>query len=136
MVGILIATHSLLSEALIESSRMIMGEQIEKCETMALTLGEDLEDFEEKFCRRLDALDEGDGVLVMVDLFAGTPANTAMRSMRERNFECISGVNLAMVLEALASRNYQSLKEVKEAALEAARQSIVDVGKIVKGETK
>lgn len=135
MIGVLIMTHSILGSALMESSKMILGEDIRKCFAHTLTLGEDIEEFEERFCELLDLLDDGDGVLVMTDLFAGTPANVAMRSMRERRFQCISGVNLGMVLEVLTVRDGQSLEEVKNAALQAAKDSVVDVSGRVRGGT-
>lgn len=134
MVGVLIVTHSPLAKALLESSQMIIGEDIKQCCAHTLILGQDMSDFEGKFNVYLDTLDDGDGVLVMVDLFAGTPANVAMRSMKDKNFECLSGVNLGMVVEALTSRNYLSLNDVKKAALEAGKLSIVDIReKIMEG---
>ena len=128
MIGVLIVTHSPLADALLESSKMIGGDDIENCKTLTLTLGEDLEAFSDRFVSLVDSLNDGDGVLVLADLFAGTPANIAMRNMKERNFECISGVNLGMLLEVLSARNFMSMEELKKTAIHSAQLSIVDIG--------
>lgn len=128
MIGILVVTHSPLANALIESSKMIAGEEINQCEALTLTLGEDLDVFNSNFLQAVDSVDSGDGVLVLVDLFAGTPANVAMRAMRNRKFECISGVNLGMLLEVLTSRTFMTMEDLKSAAKEAGKSTIVDIG--------
>lgn len=133
MIGILVATHSPLASSLIESCKMIMGDHILNCRSICLTLGEDLENYETEFVRHLDELDEGEGVLVLVDLFAGTPANIAMRGLKHRNYECVSGVNLGMLLEVLSSRTCQSLDILKKTAFDAGRETIVDISGKVKG---
>lgn len=128
MIGILVVTHSPLASALIESSKMIAGDEIKQCEALVLTLGEDLDDFSLRFQKAIEDVDSGEGVLVLVDLFAGTPANVAMRAMRNRRFECITGVNLGMLLEVLTSRTFMTMEELKKAAIEAGKSTIVDIG--------
>ena len=67
------------------------------------------------------------GVLVLADLFAGTPANVALRNLRQESYEVITGANLAMVIEAISNREDATLEEVKENAMQAARVSMVDI---------
>lgn len=136
MIGVFIITHSPLAKALIESSKMIAGDNLENCDWLTLNLGEDLDEFANKFQEKLDLLDLGEGVLVLVDLFSGTPANIAMRALRNRNFECVSGVNLGMLLEVLTSRSYMTLDELKEVAIQAGKDTVVDISGKLKGVRK
>ncbi len=128
MVGILVVSHEPLASALLESAKMIMGDTLPQCDAHTLILGQDLDAFESELLRKAAMLDGGEGVLVLADLFAGTPANTAMRAMRERTLALVSGVNLGMLIEALSCREGASIDEVRDAALEAAHASIVDIG--------
>ena len=136
MIGVLIVTHSPLAKALLESSKMIAGDILENCEWLTLNLGEDLDEFANEFQEKLNLLDSDEGVLVLVDLFSGTPANIAMRALRNNKFECVSGVNLGMLLEVLTSRYYMKLDELKEVAIQAGKDTIVDISGKLKGVRK
>lgn len=127
MVGVLLVSHAPLADALIESAKMIMGEDIERYATLPLTLGEDLDLYRERFLKAIHELNDGDGVLVLADLFAGTPANVALQNLQQERYGLLSGVNLAMAIEALSNREDATLEEVKANALQAARVSLVDI---------
>jgi mannose/fructose-specific phosphotransferase system component IIA len=76
----------------------------------------------------IDRLDTSQGVVVLVDLFGGTPCNAAALGARERLFPIVSGANLPMLLEILLNRECGlSVEELVDLTLEAGRASIVDV---------
>lgn len=127
MVGVLLVAHGHLTEAMIDSAKMIMGDEIPAYEALTLELGEDLSLYTQRFLDAIHRLDTGDGVLVLADLFAGTPANVALQNLQAERYGLVTGMNLAMVIEALSNRDGATLSEVKEMALEAAQISLVDI---------
>jgi mannose PTS system EIIA component len=97
MVGILILTHGRMAEELLQAARNITG-GMERFEALALKWSESVEEAESRVAAAIQRLEEGDGVLVMTDIFGGTPSNVAMRFMDPGHVEVISGVNLPMVV--------------------------------------
>ncbi|MBP3465410.1 MAG: PTS sugar transporter subunit IIA [Angelakisella sp.] len=133
MVGVLLIAHGALAQSLVESAKMIMGDDIPNYRALQLEIGADLEQYKSDFLTAVRELNTGDGVLVLADLFAGTPANTALQNLRQEGYGLLTGANLAMVVEALSNRDGMTLEEVKEAALEAAKASMVDINQKLKG---
>ena len=133
MVGVLLIAHGALAQWLVESAKMIMGDDIPNYRALQLEIGADLEQYKSDFLTAVRELNTGDGVLVLADLFAGTPANTALQNLRQEGYGLLTGANLAMVVEALSNRDGMTLEEVKEAALEAAKASMVDINQKLKG---
>ena len=133
MVGVLLIAHGALAQSLVESAKMIMGDDIPNYRALQLEIGADLEQYKSDFLTAVRELNTGDGVLVLADLFAGTPANTALQNLRQEGYGLLTGANLAMVVEALSNRDGMTLEEVKEAALEAAKASMVAINQKLKG---
>ena len=75
MVNILIVTHGPLAGAFKESARMIFGDAVEKLETIGLFPSESPEQLQQKIEEKVNEIDTGDGVLIFVDIFAGSPFN-------------------------------------------------------------
>ena len=111
MIGVLIATHGNLAEEILKSAELIVGKQ-DKTMTLGLQHGDCIESFIEKVKKAILSLNEGDGVIVFVDLFGASPYNAAAfstKDMCENDFKCITGVNLPMLLEALTMRDEYNL---------------------------
>lgn len=136
MVGVLLIAHGALAEGFVESAKMIMGDDIPNYRALRLEIGADLEEYTNAFLTAIHELNTGDGVLVLADLFAGTPANVSFQNFRDGGYELLTGANLAMVVEALSNRDDFTLEEVKVNALEAAKVSIVDVSERFKKQLK
>ena len=83
MVGVLLIAHGALAQSLVESAKMIMGDDIPNYRALQLEIGADLEQYKSDFLTAVRELNTGDGVLVLADLFAGTPANTALQNLRQ-----------------------------------------------------
>ena len=129
MVGILVVSHGGLAEAMVRASELIAGKS-ERVEAVSLEPGVDMDAFNERFCSRVRALDDGSGVLVLADMYAGTPCNVAARTIRGLGYECVSGANLAMLIEAISMREGRTAAEIRDAALESARESIRNLREI------
>ncbi|WP_213951045.1 PTS sugar transporter subunit IIA [Tepidanaerobacter syntrophicus] len=133
MIGILIATHGNLGKELIKSSELIMGKQ-SKLTSVGLFHGDSIEEFKATVENEIRNLEQGEGVLVFVDLYGGSPCNATAMIMRNflenARFECITGVNLPMLLEALTARiTSVNLNYIKEQCINAGLSSIKDLYK-------
>jgi PTS system mannose-specific IIA component len=112
MIGILIVTHGDFGRELLKSAELIVGKQ-EKVKTLSLKRGDNIESLYSSVNKDIGLLDDGEGVLVLTDLFGGSPSNVTAANMKETYFESLSGVNLPMLIEALNTRvNEISLKEL------------------------
>jgi mannose PTS system EIIA component len=96
-VGIMILTHGDLARELLASARKIAGE-LDNFEALPLSWSDGVEQAHEQVAAALRRLDRGAGVLILTDIFGGTPFNVAMAFRKPRQVEVISGVNLPMVV--------------------------------------
>ena len=108
MISILIATHEDLGGSLLKSAGLIVGEQ-NHARALYLERGDGIREFEEKVGKAIEELSNDSDVLVLTDLFGGSPFNAAAANLKHYKFKCLSGVNLPMVLEALISRNMDNM---------------------------
>lgn len=104
MVGVLILTHGRLAEELLAAARTISGD-LPAFEALSLDWRDDLDAASSKVNRSLAALEDGDGVLILTDIYGGTPSNIAMRFKQPGKIEVVSGVNLPMVVRLGCTRN-------------------------------
>ncbi len=106
MIGILIIAHETLGSSLITCAEHMLGEQPEQLQTLAVSGEHDPEALLQAAQRLVQSLDTGDGVLVLSDIFGGTPCNIAMKLTSMDNVEGVSGLNFPMLITAL---NYRHL---------------------------
>lgn len=104
MIGVLITTHGNLGDELIKSAELIRG-PLSNIQHICVDQAKDVEDLKKEISNAIKKLDKGKGVLVLTDLFGGTPSNISLSFMKEGKVEVLTGVNLPMVLK---------LSEVKE----------------------
>lgn len=128
MIGIVLAAHGPLPRAFLESSGMILGD-LPQITSLSLMPGDSLEGLVDRLSDAVKEVETGDGVLIFLDMFGGTPANaTALLSQQIAHVRAITGMNLPMLLETLTARmNTNSLEELAEQALSQGRASIIDV---------
>jgi len=132
MMGVVIAAHGDLGQALIDSAELILGPQ-ENVSAVSLAPQENLESCLCSLLEGINLLDTSQGVIVLADLFGGTPCNASALGVRQRDYPVVSGVNLPMLLEIFLNRDcVQSVDEMVEIALEAGHTGIVDVGAVLK----
>ena len=77
-------------------------------------------------------MDQGNGVLVLADLFGGSPFNATASNMKNLKFKCLTGMNLPMLLEALISKEDGDLKELTVKCDEAGKEGIIKIEEIIK----
>lgn len=123
MVGILIATHGGFGDGLISGSELLVGKQ-EKMASMGLYHGDSIEGFEDIMQNHIKILDDGDGVLILVDFIGGSPANTVLKCMRmENKIEALTDINMPMLVEIVSSREGATLTELTELGLDIGKMS-------------
>ncbi|WP_315080252.1 PTS sugar transporter subunit IIA [uncultured Clostridium sp.] len=131
MVGILLVTHGKFSEEILKSAELIVGKQ-EKILTLGLQHGDSVEMLGDKVKESIKSLEDGDGVLVLVDLMGGSPYNVvALNSSKlsDINFRCITGVNLPMLLEAITMREIYNLDDLTNYCIETGTTGIKELFK-------
>jgi PTS system mannose-specific IIA component len=120
MFNILIVAHGNLAEELMNSSKMIVGEQ-DGIYALGLQSNEGIDEFGTRIDNLFRQIYSDNGVLILADLFGGTPCNTVILKILSKfdRVEMITGANLSMVIEATANRN---------ATLKGAVDLLKDVG--------
>lgn len=129
MINIVIVSHGDLGDALIRSAEMIVG-PTEGLYAVSLSPDDSPESLGAKLERALHAIAEQE-TLLLIDLFGGTPCNVAARQVLKENVECVTGVNLPMLLELIVSRDDASLSELAENITRAGQASVRNLGPVL-----
>ena len=131
MIGLLIITHSRLAKELLEAATFIIG-SVEAAECISIETQKDSKKLRNIIQNKLKSLDQGDGVLILVDMFGGTPSNLALSFLQKDSAEVVTGVNLPMVLAIAHNRKGKSLAEVADIAKSAGQRSISLASELLK----
>ena len=131
MIGLLIISHCELGKELLNAAELIFG-RLEAAKAIAITQTTESEELLKMIAGEIKALDSGQGVLLLTDMFGGTPSNLSFSFLKEEMVEVLTGVNLPMVVEAAQNRERLSLNELGEKAQEAGTRGITLAGKLLK----
>lgn len=124
MVGLVIAAHGHLAEELVSTAEQIVG-KLPWVATCSIAVGTSPEDIREQMSRAVAAVDNGHGVIVLADLFGGTPCNQGLMLSRQQRLEVLTGVNLPMLLKANSLRTESmSLSALAEALTRYGQKNI------------
>ena len=135
MIGIVVVSHGRLAEEFIAALEHIVGPQQNLC---AVCIGAD-DDMELRRKEIIDAVarvDDGAGVVVLTDMFGGTPSNLAISIIDKAKVEVIAGVNLPMLIKLTSVRNSERLGEAVNSAREAGRKYINVASQLLSGEVR
>ena len=108
MVEIFLISHEDVSVSLLRSAELILGIQ-NHVYTYSLKRGEDIETFGETISKKIEEL-KNEKILILTDMFGGTPSNIVAANLKNHDFKCISGMNLPMLLDALMLRKSEPLE--------------------------
>ncbi len=128
MIGIVLAAHGPLPAAFLESTSMILGE-LPQVADVSLMAGDSLEGLVDRLQAAVNEVNTGDGALILLDMFGGTPANAAALLTQQANdLHAVTGINLPMLLETfLARMSTDKLDSLAETAFSAGQAGIVDI---------
>jgi PTS system mannose-specific IIA component len=110
MIGVLITTHGSLGNELIKAAELIKG-KLEGVSYVSVDQKKAMEEIKKEISSSIKKLDRGQGVLILTDLFGGTPSNISLSFLKEGKLEVVTGVNLPMMLKLYDKRQEMNLKE-------------------------
>ena len=135
MLGLVLVTHGNLAQEFLAICEHIMGQQ-QRVATVCIEAGDDMEKRREDIIKSVDAVDDGSGVVVLTDMFGGTPSNLAISVMNEDRIEVLAGMNLPMLIKLVSVRNALPLTEAVLQAQDAGRKYINVARNLLKTGTK
>ena len=128
MIGVLLVTHGEIGTSLLASAAQILGAAPAQVATLSVWRQDDPDDLVLRARELLERIDDGDGVLVLTDIFGATPGNVVSRLLQDGRVEGVSGVSLPMLLRVLTGRN-GSLRGAVERALSGGAEGVLHMNR-------
>ena len=132
MIGMVLVTHGRLAEEFIAALFHVVGEQ-QQVRAVCIGPDDDMEQRRQDILNSVAEVDDGSGVVVLTDMFGGTPSNLAISIMDKAKVEVIAGVNLPMLIKLSRVRAEKPLGEAVTAAQEAGRKYINVASQVLHG---
>jgi PTS system mannose-specific IIA component len=132
MIGIVIITHGGLAIEFRAALEHVVGAQ-ERIETLSIGPDDDIERRRDELIEAVHRVDTGAGVIILTDMFGGTPSNLAISVMEDTRAEVLAGVNLPMLIRLASVRKDKSLEEAVDLAKEAGRKYISVASQVLSG---
>ena len=123
MVGLLLVSHGRVAESFLEVALEILG-PVKGVQVVSLTEPIDEDRVMEDIRRARKEIDQGKGLLILTDMFGGTPANLCFSLLEDATIEVLTGMNLPMILQILSSRKDASLAELAGMGMRCGRENI------------
>ncbi len=123
MIGVLITTHGNLGNEFIKAVELIRG-SLKAVMHLSIDQTKSVEELKKEISTAIRKLDQGQGVLILTDLFGGTPSNISLSFLKEGKVEVVTGVNLPMLLRLAEAREGVSLKEFAVAVRDYGMKNI------------
>ena len=134
MIGLVLVTHGRLAEEFRTAMEHVVGPQ-KNVATICIGAEDDIEQRRKDIEERIGRVDTGDGVVLLTDMFGGTPSNLAISQMVRPGVEVIAGVNLPMLVKLAKVRGTQRLEDAVACAQEAGRKYIAAASHVLNGKT-
>ena len=129
MVGVIVVTHGQFGKYLLEAAQTILGPQ-EQCAHIAVEGAVEMSALLLDLKNTVKRLETGDGVIILTDMFGGTPSNISLSLLQPGKVDVLTGANLPMLLRILGMRD-QNLSQLAQDAKNAAIQGIVVAGEVL-----
>jgi len=123
MIGIVLVTHGRLAEELVAAMEHVVGPQ-EAVASICIGPDDDMEERRAQILESIAKVDDDSGVILLTDMFGGTPSNLAISVIEKANVEVIAGVNLPMLIKLASVRTEDNLKAAATQAQDAGRKYI------------
>ncbi len=130
MIGLVLVTHAGIAQELVKSAEMIMG-TIEGVEAVSINPNDQVDKIRESIEAAIRSVDKG-SVIIMTDMFGGTPSNMSLSFLQDNHIEVVTGVNLPMMIKFLADRSKFGVAELAEKLKQCGRESIIVAGEYLK----
>ena len=123
MIGLILVTHGRLADQFVEAMEHVVGKQT-GIATVCIGPNDDMEQRRAEIADKIDVVESGSGVIILTDLFGGTPSNLAISLLDAGTVEVIAGINLPMLIRLAGARKSMSVVEAVDAAQAAGRNYI------------
>ena len=123
MIGALVVSHGHLAQELLSAAEMIIGE-ISYIQAVSIGWHDDVNDARSEIERHLGEVDNGSGVLILTDMFGGTPSNIAFSFHEPGKVDLVTGVNLPMIIKIASQKEGDALDSLARSVCEQGRSSI------------
>ena len=133
MIGITIVTHRQLGDALIDAAGFILGSKPDAVVSISIDINEKVDALRSDIAKAIKMVQQDEGVLILTDMFGGTPSNLSYSFLEDGKVEVISGVNLPMLIKAVGSRDKMALTELAVHLETYGKKSISMASGILKG---
>jgi PTS system mannose-specific IIA component len=133
MIGIVLVTHGYLGREFLAALEHVVGKQ-QMASCVCIGAEDDMEQRRREIIDKIKAVDGGDGVVLLTDMFGGTPSNLAISVMDQSKVEVIAGVNLPMLIRLVTVRRTDSLSVAIEKAQDAGRKYIYVASRVLAGD--
>jgi PTS system mannose-specific IIA component len=133
MIGIVIVTHGELGKTLIQTAELVLGDPLDAATAVSVDLKESADRLRKKIGAGIKAVDQGDGVLILTDMFGGTPSNLSLSFLEEGQIDVLTGVNLPVLIRAVNMRKENSLGELAESVETYGKKSISLASGVLRG---
>ena len=133
MIGIVIVTHCQLGAALLEAAQFVLGSPINAAVSVSVNLKQSVTLLRKSIADAIKSVDNNNGVLVLTDMFGGTPSNLGYSFLKEERVEVVSGVNLPILLRACSLREKKDLKTLASEVEAYGKNSICLASAILNG---
>lgn len=132
MIGMVLVTHGRLAEEFRAALEHVVGAQ-EQVETICIGPDDDMEKRRADIVEAIRKVESGQGVVLLTDMFGGTPSNLAISLLEKDKVEVVAGINLPMLIRLATERNKKPLAEAISSAQEAARKYISIASQVLAG---
>ncbi|PWE18149.1 PTS fructose transporter subunit IIA [Marinicauda salina] len=132
MIGIVVVTHGRLADELVAATEHVVG-PLESCVAISIGPDDDMEKRRDDIREAVAEVDQGEGVVILTDMFGGTPSNLAISLLEKQKVEVIAGANLPMMIKLAEARARVPIHELAESACEAGKRYIAVASKILDG---
>jgi PTS system mannose-specific IIA component len=133
MVGVVVVTHGQLATELLNAAEMIVGD-LPQFAAVSIGWHQDTQDAREEIAEAIGRVQQGQGVLILTDMFGGTPSNLAMTFLEQDNVEVITGVNLPMLIKLSGLQENTQLLAIAREMREQGRNAIWVATDLLRGE--
>jgi mannose PTS system EIIA component len=133
MIGVVVVTHGQLATELVNATEAIVGD-LPRFAAVSIGWHEDTHDAREEIAQAIARVDQGQGVMILTDMFGGTPSNLAMTFLAENRVEVITGVNVPMLIKLAGLIEQSDLLKVAREMREQGRNAIWVASDLLRGE--
>ena len=133
-VGVIVVSHADYGSAMLRTAEFILGPQSD-CSSVSVDVAHEVSETVRRLTDAAQRLDKGGGVLVLPDMFGGTPTNLALALLATHKVEVVTGVNLPMLLKVFTSRD-KEIGELAQLAGEAGAKGIVVASSMLHNKTR